>query len=494
MTDIINPPEQSFAYVVAKLRKLRGRFAGNVLVRALPPLPRPEELKGRLQVLPKFSAATRKLTGQQRRTRLRELSRFFLALPNICELAEFIYTEICEGYVGREPNSPAANRRMQAEYLKGRVERVTADGGVAHNLCSALMGIPGAGKTFALRQISRLFPPVIYHQEFNLWQIPFLFVQTPYKNNTGENLARAIIMAIARLYPPGDYVNLYLSGRRTEHSLASVAKLLLEIHRVGILVVDEAQKTGTPPIAEYSGENIEVAKPSKATEKWAAGILFDASTDMNIPLLLVATSDLEIALGRRGATMRRQFGNGLRHWDPLDTLIVDGTPSDYDLYMNAMWQWMLVREPPEYSVEFRNVFHYYTFGIPDFMLKLFYVVQWRALQEGKETFTVTYVHKIARAFFKAMARWTLHMRRLTEKYNEESAQFISTKPDMAAEFGLKQGATGTVDNSLISAKEATQEAKLAPTLRAKRGGKVAEPRPRLPVGVAASHTEIGEAP
>ncbi|MDM0048872.1 AAA family ATPase [Variovorax sp. J22R115] len=394
MAQIINHVAQKFAFVVAKLRKLRGRFANNVLVRALPPLPKPEALKQRLQVLPKFSVATRKLSAHERRLRLRALSRFFLALPNVCELAEFIYSEICEGYVGREPNSPAANRRMQSEYLRGRVERTTSDGGLAHNLCSALIGIPGAGKTFAIRQIARLFPPIIYHEEFNLWQIPLLFVQTPYKNNTGENLARAIIAAIARLYPPGDYVKLYLEGGYSELALVGVAKRLLECHRVGILIVDEAQKSGAPPIEDYDGGQIGVSKPSKGTEKWAAGILFEASTDMSVPLLLVATSDIEVALGRRLATLRRQFGNGLPHWDPLDVLVVDGQPSDYDLYMNALWRYMLLRQPPEYSVAFRNVFHYYTFGIPDFILKLFYVVQWRALQAGKETFTVADVHRM----------------------------------------------------------------------------------------------------
>lgn len=483
---------QTFAYVVAKLRNLRGRFANNILVCALPPLPKPETLKQRLQVLPKFSLATRKLSAHERRMRLRALSRFFLVLPNVCELAEFIYAEICEGYIGREPNSLGANRRMQAEYLKGRMERTTLEGGVAHNMCSALMGIPGAGKTFAIRQIARLFPPVIYHKEFNLWQIPFLFVQTPYKNNTGENLARAIIGAIARLYPPGDYISLYLDGRYSQPGLISVAKLLLERHRVGIMVVDEAQKTGTPPLEEYSGEAIELAKPSKATEKWAAGILFEASTDMSVPLLIVATSDLEIALSRRGATMRRQFGNGLRHWDPLDILVVDGQPSDYDLYMNAMWKWMLVRSPPEYSVAFRNVFHYYTFGIPDFILKLFYVVQWRALQEGKETFTVDYVHKIARTFFKAVTRWTRHMRRLAQKYDECAAQFLSTKPDMAAEFELKHGTTGTIEAAPVSAKQAAAEAQEPPMPRAKRGSRAVGPAPELPKAVIAHHTEIGE--
>jgi hypothetical protein len=492
MEETTEPITQTFAYVVATLRKLRGRFANNVLVRALPPLPKPDVLKKRLQLLPKFTIATRNLSARERRQRLRALSRFFLVLPNVCELAEFVYDEICEGYVGREPNTPGANRRMQAEYLRGRVERTTKEGGVAHNLCSALMGIPGAGKTFALRQIARLFPPVIYHEDYNLWQIPFLFVQTPYKNNSGENLARAIILAIARLYPPGDYFNLYLDGRFSEAALVGAAKVLLERHRVGILIVDEVQKTGVPPIEEYDGEEIGVLKPSKPSEKWAAGILFEASTDMSVPLLMVATSDLEVALSRRAATMRRRYGNGLRHWDPLDVLIYDGQPSDFDIYMSVLFRCMLLRDPPEYDINFRNVFHYYTFGIPDFILKLFYVVQWRALQEGKETFTVDYVHKIARTFFKEVTRWTRHMRKLAEKYDEQAAQFLSSKPDAAGEFGLKQGLTGMANKASVSAKQAIEEAKNPPTPRAQRGSTPAQPKPALPKPVVAHHSDIGE--
>src|SRR6185369_8984371 len=456
-------PSQSnefpFPHVVAKLRRVELRFGNNVLIRALPAFPKSlAALKKKLQVLPKFHDRLRARSAQQRRLQLRQLARFFLALPNVCELAELIYMEICEGYVGREPNTAAANRRMQAEYLRGTVERTTAEGGTSLKLCSALMGIPGSGKTFAIYQIARLFPPIIFHPEYNLWQIPILIVQMPYKNNSGLNLAYAIVLAISRLYPPGDYLNLYLTGRYSETALLSVAKRLLEIHRVGIVIVDEAQKTGSQPLEEFKGEPIEVQKPSRATEKWAAGILFEASTDMHVPLLLVATSELEIALGKRASTMRRNHGNGLRHWDPLDTTIVDERPSDYDLYMSALWEQTLLRDHPKYTLDFRNTFHYYSFGIPDFMLKLYYVVQWRALQEDRETFTVADVHHVARTYFKAVTRRAGHMHRLVEKYDEESAQCLASKPDLAPEFGLTYGATGTAAKPLVDSRQASKEA------------------------------------
>jgi hypothetical protein len=490
----VETEEYPFPHVVAKRRRVEQRFSGNTLVRALPAFPNLRSLKHKLQVLPTFTEKLRRRGAQHRRLRLRQMARFFLALPNVCELAEHIHMEICEGYVGRELHTPGANRRMQAEYLRNSVERTTPEGGTALKLCSALMGIPGSGKTFAIGQIARLFPPIIFHREDNLWQIPLLIIQMPYKNNSGTSLPYEIISAIARLFPPGDYVNLYLSGRYNERGLLGAAKRLLERHRVGIIIVDEAQKTGAQPIESFRGESIEVHKPSVATQKWAAGILFEASTDMNVPLLLVATMELEIALDKRASTLRREFGNGLRHWDPLDTTVVDGRPADYDLYMSALWQQTLLQQHPQYDIEFRNAFHYYTFGIPDFMLKLYYVVQWRALQEGRETFTISDVHHVARTYFKAVTRLTGHMRRLSERFDQESAQFLASRPDLAPEFGLKYGHTGSAETPLIGLKQAKEDALQPPPARAGRGALKRKPETaQLPTPAASHYSAIGGA-
>lgn len=44
----------------------------------------------------------------------------------------------------------------------------------------ALIGASGCGKSFVLKNIAGMLPPVIHHKRTGLWQLPFLYVEMSY--------------------------------------------------------------------------------------------------------------------------------------------------------------------------------------------------------------------------------------------------------------------------------------------------------------------------
>jgi hypothetical protein len=472
----VKTEQYPFLHVIAHYTSKGREYAGNRLIEALPRFPKSlGELQNKLNVLPKFSKALRQQSGHKRRMALRKLARFFIATSRVYELAEFIYSEVLQGYVHRAPNSPEANRIMQHLYLKGKIEKASPFGGTAVQFSSALTGIPGAGKSIAAAQIERLFPPIIFHPELNIWQIPILRIQMPYHGKRDVNLASAIIAEIDRRYPPGGYRRIYLDSPRAD--LMGDAQHLLAIHCVGLLLVDDAQQSGVEPLEEYDGGVMKLPKRPRTPVYWAAGLLFDASNTIHFPLLFIATAELEQVLGKTMSKLRRAYGNGLPHWDPLDAEILPGgRKSEYDVFMNVLWSESLLRNHPKFNASFRNIFHFYTFGIPDFIVKLYYALQLRMLWDNKETFTLDDIHFVAAKCLEAIIRLTRKMRRLAES-DPEAQSTLALMTEMAAEFKLKAGVSGVKHSPTESESKIRKESTLPPpTGRAKRA-RSAQDRP-----------------
>jgi hypothetical protein len=460
----------------------KGReYKGNVLIEALPCYPRTRKaLRQKLSVNPHFSSAMREWSALKRRIALKRLVRFFWAMPHVCELADHLWAEMLQSYSRRKPFTAESNRIMQAMYM--RAEDSDRDDEV--QWVSALTGIPGAGRRTAVSHIAnKLFPLLIYHKELDLWQIPVLKIQMPYHGRQGVSLAIAIIEAVHRVFPFPNYLQMYVRPRAGEPELMAAARTLLFVHAVGFLIVEDAQDTGPQPL-EMFDENTTFGKPKKKKTPvaWAAGLLFKASRAAHVPLLLVATSELEDVMGKTLDKIRLMYGNGLPHWGPLEFLPPPGFDrAPVDVFLGKIWKLTLLREHPELDDDMRNMFLYHTFGITDFMVKLYYIMQWRMLQEGKETFTQKDVHDYAVKYMGGLSRLAIKMNQLAE--GDKGAQAaIAAMPDLVREFHFIRtigGVTKEVQTSYEQAKkecEKLADPKRKPVTRKK---KEAEPRKDL---------------
>ncbi|MES1264679.1 MAG: hypothetical protein ABUU24_03390, partial [Variovorax sp.] len=163
-------------------------------------------------------------------------------------------------------------------------------------------------------------------------------------------------------------------------------------------------------------------------------LLITASNRMQVPLLMSGTAELRDVMGKRLSKVRRMVGEGMRPWGPLSVVPSRTSPhSDYDIFMNVLWEFNWLQNPPEYA-KFRSIFHYYTFGIPDFIIKLFKAVQWRALEDGLETFDEALVHQVANEELGAITRITQKMHKARTDLSARAE--LSMIADVAAEFGL----------------------------------------------------------
>lgn len=483
-------------YVAHKLP----RYAENKLVGALRFPDKRSALKAALTQLPSFDPAQRLFDRPTRRLLVKQLGRLFVGLDRAAELAENVHGNILEGYVGREPHTASANARLRQLYEAQKTSQFCSLGtnrNTAQFSC-ALVGTPGGGKSTALARVADLYPPVIHHPELDLWQIPVLTVEMAYNGMSQGTLAHSIIRAIAERFPPGDYERLYLKSRANSEQLLLAAFALMHVHAVGALFVDEAQNR------DYSAENdddpgeINRVRKYRVSQSPLITLLITASNRMQVPLLMSGTAELRDLMGKRLSKVRRMVGEGMRPWGPL-SIIPSGksTHSDYDLFMNVMWTFNWLQNPPEYSAEMRALFHYYTFGIPDFIVKLFKSLQWRALEEGLETFDTKLVHQVANEELSAITQITRKMRKA--KTDASARAQLSLVTDVAAEFGLSPLAdnfekeAATLEEALRESTEAPQE--YASTFTAKPKTKPA----KKPVSsnrdieppLAADWTEVG---
>lgn len=390
------------------------RYNAHALIRALRPLPDHLELQSLLTRLPKYSESERHLDRSFKTSRLQELMRsFYIGLPRVVELMEMLHTMICEGYINRAPFSAEDHAKRQRLYERQEsgefFELDEEENG--SEFTAALIGIPGIGKSKALKRASAPYRRVIYHPELNIYQIPALLIEMPYKGVSVNALAHAIIRALDKAFPQGLYYQTYLAGRSNAEVLFMDAVQLMQTHYVGVLLVDESQNR------EY--RSVGARQPSKAVKGQTplTTLLLTATNESEIPMLMCGTPELRDILGSRMSMLRRMCGRGMRTWKPLSlpTAGPNGEEllGEFDVVLQLLWDYQWTKTPFELTRGVRNTFYYYTQGISDIIVKLFHDVQLRAIRRGgDEAVTEELIHAVAQEELGPLTDITRAMREM----------------------------------------------------------------------------------
>lgn len=387
------------------------RYNSNPLIRALRPLPDHLELQSRLTKLPAYAKTERKLDRAMKIARLQELQRdFYIAFPRVVELMEMLHYMICEGYVSRAPFSVEDHAKRQQLYERQESGEFFEmdDADISSEFTAALIGIPGIGKSKALKRVSAPYRRVIYHPELNIYQIPALLIEMPYKGVSVNTLAHAIIRAIDKVFPQGNYYQTYLSGRENAEVLFMDAIQLMQTHYVGVLLVDESQNK------EYRTPSSRVPSKPVRGQTPLTTLLLTGTNESGIPMLMCGTPELRDILGSRMSMLRRMVGRGMRTWKPLSlpTTGADGEElmGEFDVFLNLLWDYQWTKTPFELTRGIRNTFYYYTQGISDVIVKLFHDLQLRAIRNGgEELLTEELVHAVAQEELGALTELTRAM-------------------------------------------------------------------------------------
>jgi len=358
------------------------RYNKNPLITAIRPLPDTPELPGLLTRLPEYNSSERNAPSGQRTALLKSLSNIFLGFPRVAYLMESIHALILYSYLDRMPFSPELMQRRQHIYEMGSLKEIfehcndEGDG----EFTAALLGMPGVGKTKAVRNITLPLRCVIHHEALGIYQIPALLIEMPPRGASVFTLARNIIGALDAAFPSGNYAQLYLTRERNAESLLVDAMNLLDQHFVGILIVDEGQNKN------YLKYNVSASNQKDEGQTPLASMLIALTNFWKIPLLLCATAELIDTLSPRLSMKRRLVGHGITSWGPLTLSKFNDQNEmvelgEFDVLLKKIWKFQWTKTPFKLDDAMRNEFFYQTQGITDFVIKLFHDVQLEAIRK-----------------------------------------------------------------------------------------------------------------
>jgi hypothetical protein len=357
------------------------QYRGNPLIEALPPTEDDAALLRSLFCVPEFSKEQRDWSVSERLQMIAQLGNFMLPMDRHLQLAQGLDAMMRQGYVGRAPRTAASHavfNKLYEQQKAGRSFQANV-GQLTAQLSGSLLGVPGMGKTTALRRILARIPEVIFHPGINFYQVPHLIIETPYDGASVKGLAESIFRKLDKLLPDARYGELYGNPKSGAETLMNHAARLLHSHGVGLLVLDEIQNL------ENSPKNRQALMT----------LLVSASNELGVPILFVGTNKAKNILTLDFRQARRSTGLVSMYWDTL----VRGTPdkpSEWEDFLDVLFGFQWVKQPLKLTPAIADLMHYHSQGITDIAIKLFALSQVRAIYAGAETLTGELIDEVAR--------------------------------------------------------------------------------------------------
>lgn len=372
---------------------LPSEYAGNAFAEAVGPLRSLVERYDDMAVLPAFSKSERDESHVFRRLCcLRLLDAFFPQTRQVL-LAERIQMMVLDGYRARDPG-----KGFYQHHLAESVERLES-GDKAYlsarellrvSTSSALLGLPGMGKTRTTRRALAAFGRSHRHVTSAgfMVQVPSLQIECPAGRGV-KQLCKNFFTGLDEVLGCGDYMKRFGREKIPTETMLLHFQHLCQLHAVGVLVIDEIQ-------------NLLDAAPNDKKELMKFIVLLINS--VGVPVMLVGTCEAAEIFheGLHGA--RRADGMGSDVWEPL--------PNDraWREWLGKIWrfQWTTVRTP--LSDELANAMHDASQGIPDLAVKLYMLVQLGLITANEassgavaESITTSVIDSVAADRFKMVA-------------------------------------------------------------------------------------------
>lgn len=349
----------------------------NPLIQALPPILSASEFLDRVLKLPDYNPLEREFEAQHRFHCIERLSRYFDPQNKTVELQKVICVLIMQGYLARNILKPEYARRARQIY-----EAITDEGGkTLENYVDVptsasgltLIGPSGMGKSTNLLNILSLYPQVIFHPELMTYQIVWLKVDCPHRGSL-KGLCIDIFSAVDRLLGT-NYYNKFGAARNSEDSMLAQVAQISHTHNLGVLVIDEMQ-------------NLVNARRNKDD---LLNFLVKMDNIIGVPVIRVGTNEAYPILQGNFRNARRGTGEGSVIWDRM---LQD---DEWDFFMGGIWEYQWTKTPISFSDEINEAFYYESQGIIDIAIKLYKMVQWRAISlGGDEKITVELIQQAAK--------------------------------------------------------------------------------------------------
>jgi AAA domain len=368
------------------------RFKNNPLIAALPPALAQNELVEYLHRLPDFEEEQRDWPDFERLHCIAGLSAFLTPLERHLKLAWALDTMLRQGYVGRAPRTVEHVKIFQKLYEAQQAGKAfTADTTpiqLTSQISSSLVGPSGQGKTTAVKCILARYPQVIYHEDLDTLQIPYIHIEAPHDGISVKGLAHSILRKIDELILDGRYVELYGNYRNSAVTLLNHVARVMHMHSVGLLVVDEIQ-------------NIRNAGNDTKT---LMAYLVSASNELGVPIAFIGTNRATKILGLDFSQGRRSVGHGMPAWGALASSEDLHAPDEWEDFVATLWRFQWVKNFTPLTQGLSKVLFFYCQGIIDIAIKIFACAQWQAIFNGSEVLSAQTLDDVWERDFKLLHR------------------------------------------------------------------------------------------
>ncbi|MDF1511263.1 ATP-binding protein [Robertmurraya sp. DFI.2.37] len=353
----------------------------NPLIEALPPIYSQQEVIDLLSIYPPYHREERYLNDYKRIHLLQRILRYYQPLPIHLQIQSSVDCLLRAGYVSRNP----LNKNYAQGFVNNwsNIQNKSFDNSVIQTgQTLTIVGIGGVGKTRTLQRIIGMIPQVISHTVYkdkplNTYQITHLTIQTPF-----DGSVKTIIfdfMYQIDLLMGTDYFNRYANSRLSTSQLMPITASIAKSANLGLLIIDEVQ-------------HLKAVKSKSSTQ--VLNFFTTLINTVNIPLIMVGTPKAMDILQSQFRQARRNTNAGNVMWNRMEKDDI------WDLFVQGMWKYQWTREETPFNEEISSILYDISQGICDICVKIYMMVQLRAITNEEEKITIPLIKQVAKEELK----------------------------------------------------------------------------------------------
>ena len=361
------------------LEQVIPEYQGNPMIEALPEIWAGDTVEEMLSEEAPHHDGERMLDARYRMHCIQRLFHYFQPLEQHIDIEQRISRCIRQGYLNRNPCTKEYARILADGYeaLSGRRGYQFIQGFRPNASGFTIIGMSGVGKSTAVEKILSLYPQCISHDGYHgqplvLTQIVWLRLDCPHDGSI-KGLCFQFFEAIDRAMGT-DYFPRYTKSRYTVDVLMVLMTQLVNLYQIGILVIDEIQ-------------HLSLAKGG-GSEKMLNFFVTLVNT-IGIPVVMIGTTKAMSILQSEFRQARRGSGQGDLLWDRMQNDL------SWEIFVTSMWKHQWTRSKIPLTEEMRNILYEESQGIIDIAVKLYAMVQIKAITVGSDSFSARDFHAAA---------------------------------------------------------------------------------------------------
>ena len=361
------------------LEQVIPEYQGNPMIEALPEIWAGDTVEEMLSEEAPHHDGERMLDTRYRMHCIQRLFHYFQPLEQHIDIEQRISRSIRQGYLNRNPCTKEYARILADGYeaLSGRRGYQFIQGFRPNASGFTIIGMSGVGKSTAVEKILSLYPQCINHDSYQgrplvLTQIVWLKLDCSHDGSI-KGLCFQFFEAIDRAMGT-DYFPRYTKSRYTVDVLMVLMTQLVNLYQIGILVIDEIQ-------------HLSLAKGG-GSEKMLNFFVTLVNT-IGIPVVMIGTTKAMSILQSEFRQARRGSGQGDLLWDRMQNDL------SWEIFVTSMWKHQWTRSKIPLTEEMRNILYEESQGIIDIAVKLYAMVQIKAITVGSDSFSARDFHAAA---------------------------------------------------------------------------------------------------